>query len=392
MSKKLTTQEYNLKILDCLRYYIKKYPELRFQQILTNLNLIKDNNPLYNEESKETYNLLDNYINSKNNKNKSDKTNLGTVLKNYVNILKENEKIKTNLKNNIEDEYIKEYMNNTQKSFEDSIEYAFKTDNTCIKQNHKNYFNDNIYDKKQCNKKPYIKPNLKIDNYFKNKYNKTYFNNYLNKIKNNKTSQENKTKLSLNEFNDIIKEKCANVIHNYFYDLYELDDRSIIINNIYHYLWRNFIILNVNIEELINNCFKTLPKVELTDNYLYDIHLYILSQLFNTYIQIKYNYDITETFNNNILRFEFQELQNDYYHGSISDKTMYELTYTFNPEFISTFKKIKDFVYLYNDIKTLLKSNNGIEYNINELNNNKIFEIDKNYINEINILMEELEN
>ena len=166
----------------------------------------------------------------------------------------------------------------------------------------------------------------------------------------------------------------------------------IFMNNIYRYLWRNFIILNVNIEELINNCFKTLPKVELTDNYLYDIHLYILSQLFNTYIQIKYNYDITETFNNNILRFEFQELQNDYYHGSISDKTMYELTYTWNPEFIATFKKIKDFVYLYNDIKTLLKSNNGLEYNINELNNNKIFEIDKNYINEINTLMEELEN
>ena len=53
MNKKLTTQEYNLKILDCLKYYITKYPELRFQQILTNLNLIKDNNPLYNEESKQ---------------------------------------------------------------------------------------------------------------------------------------------------------------------------------------------------------------------------------------------------------------------------------------------------------------------------------------------------
>ncbi len=375
MNKELTTKDYNLKILDCLRYYIKKYPELRFQQILTNLNLIKDKNPLYNELSKETFKLLDNYINLK---NKTDKLN------------EINEEAKSI---NSENSFIKEYVNKSQKSFENSIEYALKSDNDiCIKQNHKNYFNDNIYDKKQYNKKPYIKPNLKIDNYFKNKYNKTYFNNYLNKIKNNKTSQENKTKLSLNEFNDIIKEKCANVIHNYFYDLYELDDRSIIINNIYRYLWRNFIILNVNIEELINNCFKTLPKVELTDNYLYDIHLYILSQLFNTYIQIKYNYDITETFNNNILRFEFQELQNDYYHGSISDKTMYELTYTFNPEFISTFKKIKDFVYLYNDIKTLLKSNNGIEYNINELNNNKIFEIDKNYINEINILMEELEN
>ena len=135
MNKELTTKDYNLKILDCLRYYIKKYPELRFQQILTNLNLIKVQNPLYNELSKETYKLLDNYINLK---NKTDKLN---------EINEEDKNI------NSENSFIKEYVNKSQKSFEDSIKYALKTDNNiCIKQKFKNYFNDNDNEIKQNSK------------------------------------------------------------------------------------------------------------------------------------------------------------------------------------------------------------------------------------------------
>ena len=336
MNKELTTKDYNLKILDCLRYYIKKYPELRFQQILTNLNLIKDKNPLYNELSKETFKLLDNYINLK---NKTDKLN------------EINEETKSI---NSENSFIKEYVNKSQKLFENSIEYALKSDNDiCIKQNKKNYFNDNLDD--------------------------------------NKEKQNNK--LTLNEFNNIIKNNCNNLIHNYFYDLYELDDRSIIINNMYHYLWRTLIILDVNIEELLDNCFKTLPKFKLTDNYLYDIHLYILSYLFNNYIQIKYNnkFKLYKDFYNNILRFKFKEIQNNNYHGSMSDKTIYELTYEVNKDFESIYNKINNFINLYDDIKYLLTNKIDIHY-INELNSNDIFEIEKIYSDEIKILMEELEN
>ena len=55
-------QQYNKDIIKLLETYINKYPDIRFQQMLYNLNIIENNKDKFNEESKETFNKLNYYI------------------------------------------------------------------------------------------------------------------------------------------------------------------------------------------------------------------------------------------------------------------------------------------------------------------------------------------
>ena len=48
-------QKYNLKILDILKSYVLSYPDLRFNQIINNLNIVEVDDLSFYRESKETY-------------------------------------------------------------------------------------------------------------------------------------------------------------------------------------------------------------------------------------------------------------------------------------------------------------------------------------------------
>ena len=59
MANKETNNErqmYNLKILEILKSYVLSYPDLRFNQIISNLNIIDVDDLSFYRESKETYN------------------------------------------------------------------------------------------------------------------------------------------------------------------------------------------------------------------------------------------------------------------------------------------------------------------------------------------------
>jgi len=49
-------QMYNLKILEVLKSYVLSYPDLRFNQIINNLNITEVDDLSFYRESKETYN------------------------------------------------------------------------------------------------------------------------------------------------------------------------------------------------------------------------------------------------------------------------------------------------------------------------------------------------
>ena len=138
-------------------------------------------------------------------------------------------------------------------------------------------------------------------------------------------------KLSFNEFNTFIKDRCEKNILNKFYDNYQYDDRSIIINNMYRYLWKNLIVHDIDVENEINNIFNNIElNKDISKDYLYDLHLYIISKLFNICIKLSYNDELSlnDDIYDNCVTFKFNEVPNTYYHGSAQDKDCYELTYT----------------------------------------------------------------
>ena len=99
-------QQYNKDIIKLLETYINKYPDIRFQQMLYNLNIIENNKDKFNEESKETFNKLNYYITiqyhdiSQNNDmfNKTYKNIENCQLNNTINLI--NKKYTDNLLNN----------------------------------------------------------------------------------------------------------------------------------------------------------------------------------------------------------------------------------------------------------------------------------------------------
>ena len=99
-------QQYNKDIIKLLETYINKYPDIRFQQMLYNLNIIENNKDKFNEESKETFNKLNYYIIkqyhdiSQNNDmfNKTYKNIENCQLNNTINLI--NKKYTDNLLNN----------------------------------------------------------------------------------------------------------------------------------------------------------------------------------------------------------------------------------------------------------------------------------------------------
>ena len=99
-------QQYNKDIIKLLETYINKYPDISFQQMLYNLNIIENNKDKFNEESKETFNKLNNYIIkqyhdiSQNNDmfNKTYKNIENCQLNNTINLI--NKKYTDNLLNN----------------------------------------------------------------------------------------------------------------------------------------------------------------------------------------------------------------------------------------------------------------------------------------------------
>ena len=221
-------------------------------------------------------------------------------------------------------------------------------------------------------------------------YNELNKNNSDNKNDNDKNSI---SKLSLNEFYTIIRNNCANVICNYFYDNYEHDNRSIIINKIYRYLCKNLITYNIDIINYINNLFNELPTYELNNSCLDNIHLFIISKLFNTYIKLKYNkeFKLNDNIYNNAVKFSFKEIPNLNYHGSIKDESLYELTYNIN--IIKELdEKAQTFLQLYNEIKEFLdiKTQNFYFQNYDDLYNKFIFKLNDIYVKELDALMAEI--
>ena len=229
-----------------------------------------------------------------------------------------------------------------------------------------------------------------IDEFFKNYKFDEFFKNY--KFDENVYNEDEKKveeKISLNEFNNIIKDNSEKLIVNHFYDNYEYDDRSTIINTVYRYLWRQLIVYDINIVNIINDIFKSIPKYEMSDDYLYNIHMFIISKLFNTYIKIKYNNELklNESLYDNCIEFKFKEITNFSYHGSHKDDTIYKLTYKTTLDDI-----IKKFENLKNDIKFLIQnnllSNNNVElYNTKDIDN--ILILKNIYEQEVNKLMHE---
>ena len=348
----MTRQEYNLKILDILNFYIKKYPELRFNQLLINLNLIKDEPYVYNLESKEIFNKLNKTFN-KDKKNsldndfcKPDDSFTSILYEKYFKSIKDNNQ--KNMKNNVEDKDVKNFIEKTQ-------DYMNIDNKNCIGDND---IHDNVENK----------------------------NDNQEKIKD--------TKLSLNEFNTIIRDNCANVICNYFYDKNARDDRSIIINKIYRYLWRNLITYDdIDIIKLINNSFNELPTYELNDNFLYNIHLFVISKLFNIYIKVKYNkeFALSDNVFGNVVNFYFKENKNAGYHGSHKDYILYELKSKIN--IIKTLdEKAQMFLNLYNELNNFfgIKTINEFHNGSSQLYNKIIFPLNDVYIKEIDALMSDI--
>lgn len=54
----MSRHKYNTKILEALKIYIDKYPDLRFIQALWNLRLVDRNTDKFYEESEVTYNHI----------------------------------------------------------------------------------------------------------------------------------------------------------------------------------------------------------------------------------------------------------------------------------------------------------------------------------------------
>lgn len=315
----------NLKILDILKKLIEENPELRFKQLLCDLNIINDKSDTYTEESSITLDKINNTMNTKVIEKDLD------AFKKYVDSLKTKEP--------------------------ELIDYDY--DIICS-------------DKKKDD----------IDEFFENyKFDESVYNEGEQKVE---------EKISLNEFNNIIKDNCEKLIINSFYDNYEYDDRSTIINNVYRYLWRQLIVYDINILDIINDIFKSIPKYEMANDFLYAVHMFIISKLFNTYIKIKYNNELklNEYLYDNCIIFKFKEITNFSYHGSHKDDTIYELTYkTILDDFIKRIKNLKQ------DIKFLIQnnllSNNKVElYNTKDIDNISILK--DIYDQEVNKLMQDI--
>jgi len=54
----MTRLEYNLQILDCLKAYAERYPDMRFGQMLTNLNIATHLKTYINYRSEETGDII----------------------------------------------------------------------------------------------------------------------------------------------------------------------------------------------------------------------------------------------------------------------------------------------------------------------------------------------
>ena len=173
-------------------------------------------------------------------------------------------------------------------------------------------------------------------------------------IKSLDKSDKVKSFMSYNDFNNIIKTACEKQICSYFYNNAQYDNRTTIIEKCYNYLWNK--LESYNIEEILNNILKSINISDnVSDDYLYNIHLYIINALFNTYIRLTYNetLNIASNVYNNFLTFHFLEIENTNYHGSYSDKIYYKLTYSIKLDDLSD-NKITEF---FNTLDYFIKNN-----------------------------------
>ena len=82
-------QTYNNKILNIIKLYLEKYPDIRFVQALYNLNIL-NNNDYYNEEPYRTYNRIKTYPEIKNDNTDNNLTSFNVDNTNTINIINKN--------------------------------------------------------------------------------------------------------------------------------------------------------------------------------------------------------------------------------------------------------------------------------------------------------------
>lgn len=59
----MNRQDANIKILEILKTYLEKYPDIRFNQLLHNLNIIEPNRDSFYDESDIVFKKVNNSIN-----------------------------------------------------------------------------------------------------------------------------------------------------------------------------------------------------------------------------------------------------------------------------------------------------------------------------------------